>query len=100
MWKVNLSKIQQLKQDPYEQVCWEQVETQGKGPGKISHHTAFVMGTKEVLFYGGMKGEDSNAEIFIFNATTASWQTIHLAVSQFISVFKFHRFEFLRAVTN
>lgn len=37
------------------------------------------MGTKEVLFYGGMKGEDSNAEIFIFNATTAAWQTIHLA---------------------
>jgi hypothetical protein len=37
------------------------------------------MGTKEVLFYGGSKGEDSNAEIFIFNATTTQWQTIHLA---------------------
>jgi len=79
MWKVNLTGIQQLFQDPYHRVEWEQVDTSGRGPGAISHHTAFVMGTKEVLFYGGLKGEDSNPEIFIFNATSGSWQTIHLA---------------------
>jgi len=26
-----------------------------------------------------LKGEDSNSEIFIFNSTTAQWQTVHLA---------------------
>lgn len=73
MWRVNITGIQQLFQNNYYQVEWEQVTMNGRGPGAISHHTAFVMGSKEVLFYGGMKGEDSNAEIFIFNANNCSW---------------------------
>ena len=65
MWRVNLSCVHQLAQDPFTNVEWEQVETSGKGPGCISHHKAFPM-KKEILFYGGLKGEDSNPEIFIF----------------------------------
>ena len=67
MWRVSLTGIHALKQDPFYPVEWECVSTHGKGPGKISHHTCYVMTPKEVLFYGGLKGDDSNSEIFIYN---------------------------------
>ena len=81
MWRVNLTGIHALKHDPYHPVEWECVTTTGKAPGKISHHTCCVLNPKEVLFYGGLKGDDSNAEIFIYNALSSSWNTILLAVS-------------------
>ena len=55
---------------------WELVQTTGRGPGRISHHTSSVRPSKEVVFYGGLKGEDSNAEIFLFNPNTNSWLTV------------------------
>ena len=60
---------------------WELVQTTGRGPGRISHHTSSVRPTKEVIFYGGLKGEDSNAEIFLFNPNTNSWLTVQNSVS-------------------
>jgi len=50
-----------------EESGWDLVETMGRGPGRISHHTATVRQNKEVYFYGGLKNEDSNSEIFLFN---------------------------------
>ena len=81
MWRVNLNGILQLQQDPYYPVEWELVQTSGREPGKISHHTASVLNAKDVLIYGGQKGEDSNPDIFIFNALAGQWTTIQLAVS-------------------
>ena len=43
MWRVSLTGIHALKQDPYYPVEWECVQTHGKGPGKISHHTCSVI---------------------------------------------------------
>ena len=43
---------------------WELVNTSGRGPGRISHHTASVTASKDVIIYGGLRGEDSNQEIF------------------------------------
>ena len=67
MWRVSLTGIHALKSDPFYPVEWECVQTHGKSPGKISHHTCYVLNQKEVLFYGGLKGDDSNSEIFIYN---------------------------------
>lgn len=58
---------------------WECVTTSGKSPGKISHHTCFAINDKEVIFYGGLKGDDSNADIFMYNALGSSWTTIPLS---------------------
>ena len=52
---------------------WEQVQTTGRSPGKISHHTASVLPSKDVIIYGGLKGEDSNAEIYLFSPPNAMW---------------------------
>lgn len=83
MWRLNLSGIHALLQEDTsgQPVEWEQVQTTGRGPGRISHHTASVRPTKEVIFYGGLKGEDSNSEIFLFNPNTCSWLTVAQSVS-------------------
>ena len=66
-----------MEEDVPDQVGeWELVNTSGRGPGKISHHTASVRPSKEVILYGGLRGEDSNDEIFLFNPQTCAWSMI------------------------
>lgn len=57
-------------------VSWESVKFNGKGPGKISHHTASVVG-EEVCFYGGLQGSDSLATIFLFAPATSAWTRLN-----------------------
>lgn len=61
MWRVSLTGIRELNTDPFYPVEWELVTTHGQGLGKISHHTASVHGPREVIFYGGLFGEDNNS---------------------------------------
>jgi len=65
MWRVNLTQLNVLKEDPYHPCAWEEVKMNEMkdGPGKISHHTASVNGDT-VYFYGGLKGEDSVKDIY------------------------------------
>ena len=83
MWRLNLSSIHSMLADDGAVTSneWEIVQTSGKGPGRISHHTASVRPTKEVVFYGGLKGEDSNSEIFLFNPNTNAWLAVNPSVS-------------------
>jgi len=84
MWRLNLSNIHsQMADDGSADGAseWELVPTTGKGPGRISHHTVSVRPDKQVLFYGGLKGEDSNPEVFLFNPNTNSWLTVTTSVS-------------------
>ena len=84
MWRLNLSTIHsQMADDGSADGAseWELVQTSGKGPGRISHHTVSVRPDKQVLFYGGLKGEDSNPEVFLFNPQTNSWLTVTTSVS-------------------
>lgn len=53
------------------------MQTSGRGPGRISHHTVSVRPTKEVVFYGGLKGDESNNEIFLFNPNTNAWLQVN-----------------------
>lgn len=79
MWRLNLTNIHNTLEDggPNDVSEWELVQTTGRGPGRISHHTVSVRPTKEVIFYGGLKGEDSNSEIFLFNPNTNAWLTVN-----------------------
>ena len=74
MWRLNLETVQMLQKDPGHEVSWEQVFPNGKGPGKISHHTAFVQDS-EVIFIGGLRGEDSCNEVFVFDVIQCCWDT-------------------------
>ena len=84
MWRLNLTSIHQMLEEDVAGDAgteWELVHTTGRGPGRISHHTGSVRPTKEVIFYGGLKGEDSNSEIFLFNPNTNAWLTVNPSVS-------------------
>jgi len=73
MWCINLTKIGDFGSSSYNSVEWEQVRNHGKGPGKISHHTACTSPQGAVIFYGGLKGEDSVSDIFIYDVTQCAW---------------------------
>ena len=70
-----------MEEDLQEMSEWELVQTTGRGPGKISHHTVSVRPTKEVIFYGGLRGDDSNDEVFLFNPNTNTWSIVQPSVS-------------------
>jgi len=77
MWRVDLNAIHQLFKDPYHPVAWQHVVGKGQDLGRISHHSTIVFGS-DVIFYGGMKGEDSNPDIALFKTETATWSKIQL----------------------
>jgi hypothetical protein len=78
MWRLNLEKVQHLEQDSFFPVEWESVCPKGKGPGKISHHTASVQGS-QALFLGGLRGEDSCEQIFVLDVGADMWSNLKLA---------------------
>lgn len=84
MWRLNLTKIHQMMEEDNNEANfeWEQVHTTGRGPGRISHHTASVTASKDVIVYGGLRGEDSNHEIFQFNPNTNNWLNVTFSVSK------------------
>ena len=60
LWRVSLSAIHRMKSNPTSPVGWELVSSSGRDIGKISHHTCALVSAKEVVFFGGLKGEDSS----------------------------------------
>jgi len=62
MWRLNLTRIHQMMEEENNEINfeWEKIATTGRGPGRISHHTACILPSKDVIIYGGLKGEDSN----------------------------------------
>lgn len=79
MWRVDLNGIHGLFKDPYHPVAWEPVQGKGQDLGRISHHSAIVFrDDADVIFYGGMKGEDSNPDIALFQTETATWSKVKL----------------------
>lgn len=76
MWRVNLTALQQLHQGENKQVGWECVTTTGKDIGKISHHTCCMVSAKEVVFFGGLKGDSSSNSVFLLNLVGNIWSSI------------------------
>lgn len=78
LWRVNLSAIQRMKTNPTSPVSWELISSSGRDIGKISHHTCALVSAKEVVFFGGLKGEDSSKSAFILNLLNNSWSNVVL----------------------
>lgn len=72
MWKMSISGIHELMDDPENGVCWEPVNCKGAIPAKISHHKAAVFGLSVVVF-GGISGLDNCEETYEFNSQTNTW---------------------------
>ena len=83
LWRVNLTKVHMMDEDPYLTVEWEPIKTTGQDIGKISHHSAIVVGPMKVLFYGGLIGEDSNDKVYILDLNKHVWSVIPLKVRNF-----------------
>lgn len=43
---------------------WKQIDTSGKGPGPLSHHTSTVYGDKMFLFGGSSSNGEENKNMF------------------------------------
>lgn len=83
LWRVNLSAIHRMKSNPTSPVSWELISAAGRDIGKISHHSCAVVSAKEVVFFGGLKGEDSSKQAYIFNLSNNQWSAVVLKVRNF-----------------
>ena len=75
MWKMSISGIHELMDDPENGVCWEAVNCKGTTPGKISHHKSAVFGLSVIVF-GGIDCLDNFEDTFEFNSQTNTWSKI------------------------
>ena len=72
MWRVLLSGVMELQDDPEYGVSWEPIMARGSVPGKISHHKPAVFGSS-VVCYGGIT--ECN-EIYEFDSNKCSWSIL------------------------
>jgi hypothetical protein len=55
-----LQQVSEFNKESKVRVGWECIATTGKDIGKISHHSCAIISAKEVVFYGGLKGDFSS----------------------------------------
>jgi len=72
MWRLSISGIAGLIEDPQFGVSWEPVNCKGQQPGKISHHKSALFG-HSVVFFGGISDNDDTNEAFSFDSTNHNW---------------------------
>ncbi len=74
MWRVDLDSLLRAMEDTSFPAHWDQIQYKGgKSPGKISHHKCMVIGDKVVLV-GGILGDTSNGDTWIFDLRTNQWE--------------------------
>lgn len=74
MWRLSISGIHELMNDPEYGVQWEPITPKGQGalPGKISHHKPAVFGHTVVVF-GGNNEFDNTTDAFEFDTNKNTW---------------------------
>lgn len=75
MWRMSISGIQELMEDPDHGVSWEPVKCTGTIPGNISHHKSAIFGLS-VIIYGGISGLENFPETFEFDSVKCHWSKI------------------------
>jgi len=77
MWKLSVSGIHQLMEDPEYGVQWEPINYKGQGthPGKISHQRPAVFGHTVVVF-GGINDYDNAPDAWEFDSIKSSWHKL------------------------
>lgn len=74
MWRLDLDSLMRACEDQNIPVQWEAITYKGpKSPGSISHHKCGLSGDKMILI-GGLKGETSNKDTWLFDLKTNSWE--------------------------
>jgi len=72
MWKLSISEIKELIEDPENMISWKPVDTTGDVPGNISHHKAAVFGHQVVIF-GGINDYENNPHTYEFDTSRNKW---------------------------
>ena len=72
MWRLSISGIQALIEDPQFGVSWEPVNCKGTQPGKLSHHTPAIFGHSVVIF-GGISDYDNTQDAYEFDSSKNNW---------------------------
>lgn len=72
MWRLSISGIQGLIDDPQFGVSWEPVNCKGQQPGKLSHHRPAIFGHSVVIF-GGISDYDNTPDAFEFDSSKYTW---------------------------
>jgi len=75
MWRLSISSVEELQQDPSTSASWESVQFKGTPPGKISHHKPAVFGSCVVIF-GGIKDYDNNLQAYEFDTSKHVWSCL------------------------
>jgi len=75
MWKLSISGIQNLMEDPEYGVQWEAVNYKGAHPGKISHQRPAVYG-HTVIVFGGINDYDNAPDAYEFDSIKCSWSKL------------------------
>ena len=77
MWRVDLNGISSLLKNSHKIFSWESITPKGKGPEKISHHVcATFKDCENVVLYGGLKGDNDNGDVYIYDIPHNSWSTL------------------------
>ena len=81
MWRLDLDSVMRACEDSTYPVEWEPVLYKGvRTPGRISHHKCAVQGDKMILV-GGLIGEMSNNDCWLFDLKTQFWEVAKISVS-------------------
>lgn len=82
LWRINLTKVQQLQQGSQQNVGWEQIATSEKNNiGKISHHKCGMISANEVAFFGGNRVEGASDKVHVLNLVNNTWSVRTISVS-------------------
>lgn len=66
-----------MDQDASLQCFWEPVKPTGKGPKRVSYHSAVMVGPAMVAFYGGLyEGDDACNTIYGLNLEKNAWSQL------------------------
>jgi hypothetical protein len=83
MWRLDLDGVMRACEDPHYAAQWEEVAFKGsKSPGRISHHKCAILpGTDKMALVGGLKGDQANTEVWLFDLKTSTWELSKSSVS-------------------
>ena len=76
MWRLSVSGVAELNDDPDYGVAWEPIQCKGVVPGNISYHKPAVFG-HEVVIFGGTHGDENTSEVWEFDSNKLTWRKMN-----------------------
>ena len=80
LWMLDLGKLIDLEkpeEDQRKECMWHKIDTSGKGPGAVSHHSSVVYGDKMYLFGGSKENGEENPHLFSLDLKSYKWELQH-----------------------